>query len=332
MEGAIESMKKNLGVQQFTDDKTGNTIKYDFNEALMSTDEIKQAKKELVSSYMKDDKAVISILADYVPDYDVTLDPFAVNDKTALIARDGSYEITKDQREAAEEYMLNRLESSLPRTEIEAISPKEERQLKIAEDQLAISERGAVVKEETLALAEKKLEIAIDQQTKAEKALYKPWNNNIFLPPGQAKGTETDITTWFVSEFGNVNTKYWKRKFVNQEKGKENRDKFLETVDSALAFSFEDNSRIVNRFNADNSNYEISIPGVTVISDGVNDKGTEIFKDTIITIPVNDNPEEFINNFNAIMSLIVGKKQAGQTITQEEVNSLFGIETPIDVG
>jgi len=322
MNQAVESMKTSLGVQQYTEDETGNSIKYAFNQELMSTEEIAQAKKELVSSYMKDDKAVISILGDYVPDYDVTLDPFAVNDKTVLIARDGTYEITDDQREAAEEYMIKQLDRALPRTEIETINALDQAKLDQKADEIKISGRRAAVDEREIALKEQQFEIAITNQTEAEKALYKPWKNNNFIPAGKTKDEATDITTWFTTEFGNLNSNKFDKRIPE----------FLEDVDAALAGSFKDNSGIVNRFNADNSDYEILIPGVTVISDGMDDKGEEIFKDTIIKIPVNENPEEFINNFNTIMSLIIDAKQAGQTITQEEINSLFGIETPINVG
>jgi len=133
MNQAVESMKNSLGVQQYTEDETGNSIKYAFNQELMSTEEIAQAKKELVSSYMKDDKAVISILGDYVPDYDVTLDPFAVNDKTVLIARDGTYEITDDQRKAAEKYMIKQLDRALPKTVKPGMSEYQEASLKSQE-------------------------------------------------------------------------------------------------------------------------------------------------------------------------------------------------------
>jgi len=152
MNQAVESMKTSLGVQQYTEDETGNSIKYAFNQELMSTEEIAQAKKELVSSYMKDDKAVISILGDYVPDYDVTLDPFAVNDKTVLIARDGTYEITDDQRKAAEEYMIKQLDRALPKTEkpgmteFQKESLKNERaRIQIAKDNLALATQKANV-------------------------------------------------------------------------------------------------------------------------------------------------------------------------------------------
>ena len=80
----------------------------------MSEKDTELAKKDYVSSYLKDDSAVISILADYVPGYDVTLDPFEVDDKTVLIGRNGAYEITDEQRKAAEDYMIDRLDKALP--------------------------------------------------------------------------------------------------------------------------------------------------------------------------------------------------------------------------
>ena len=157
MNSAIESMKTSLGVQQYTEDGTGNSIKYAFNEELMTTDEINEAKKELVSSYLKDDKAVISILGDYVPDYDVTLDPFAVNDKTVLIGRNGAYEISDAQRKAAEEYMIKQLDRALPKTEKPGISKFQEETLKnereriqIAKDNLALATQKANVDSDAL--------------------------------------------------------------------------------------------------------------------------------------------------------------------------------------
>jgi len=157
MNSAIESMKTSLGVQQYTEDGTGNSIKYAFNEQLMSTNEINEAKKELVSSYLKDDKAVISILGDYVPDYDVTLDPFAVNDKTVLIGRNGAYEISDAQRKAAEEYMIKQLDRALPKTEKPGISKfqketlKNERErIQIAKDNLALATQKANVDSDAL--------------------------------------------------------------------------------------------------------------------------------------------------------------------------------------
>ncbi len=129
MNSAIEDITKNIGIQDVTitpemvrkaqsEGKSigavGTRVKGAFNSALMSEKETELAKKDYVSSYLKDDSAVISILADYVPGYDVTLDPFEVDEKTVLIGRNGAYEITDEQRKAAEEYMIDRLDKALP--------------------------------------------------------------------------------------------------------------------------------------------------------------------------------------------------------------------------
>lgn len=132
MNSAIEDITKNIGIQDVTITPemvrkaqsegrsigaVGTRVKGAFNSALMSEKETELAKKDYVSSYLKDDSAVISILADYVPGYDVTLDPFEVDEKTVLIGRNGAYEITDEQRKAAEEYMIDRLDKALPETE-----------------------------------------------------------------------------------------------------------------------------------------------------------------------------------------------------------------------
>lgn len=132
MNSAIEDITKNIGIQDVTITPemvkkaqsegraigaVGTKVKGAFNSALMSEKETELAKKDYVSSYLKDDSAVISILADYVPGYDVTLDPFEVDDKTVLIGRNGAYEITDEQRKAAEDYMIDRLDKALPETE-----------------------------------------------------------------------------------------------------------------------------------------------------------------------------------------------------------------------
>ncbi len=129
MNSAIENITKNIGIQDVTITPemvrkaqsegrpigaVGTRVKGAFNSALMSEAKTLEAKRDYVSSYLKDDSAVISILADYVPEYDVTLDPFEVDDKTVLIGRNGAYEITDEQRKAAEEYMIDRLDKALP--------------------------------------------------------------------------------------------------------------------------------------------------------------------------------------------------------------------------
>lgn len=129
MNSAIEDITKNIGIQDVTITPemvrkaqsegrpigaVGTRVKGAFNSALMSEKDTELAKKDYVSSYLKNDSAVISILADYVPGYDVTLDPFEVDEKTVLIGRNGAYEITDEQRKAAEQYMIDRLDKALP--------------------------------------------------------------------------------------------------------------------------------------------------------------------------------------------------------------------------
>tara|TARA_R110002020_G_scaffold468611_1_gene693048 strand:+ start:785 stop:2419 length:1635 start_codon:yes stop_codon:yes gene_type:complete len=129
MNSAIEDITKNIGIQDVTITPemvrkaqsegrsigaVGTKVKGAFNSALMSEAKTLEAKRDYVSSYLKDDSAVISILADYVPEYDVTLDPFEVDEKTVLIGRNGAYEITDEQRKAAEQYMIDRLDKALP--------------------------------------------------------------------------------------------------------------------------------------------------------------------------------------------------------------------------
>ena len=125
MDKAVNDIKKGIGIQDVTVTQemidqglttaaVGTRIKGAFNSALMSEEDAQKAKQDLVSSYMKDDAAVISILADYVPGFGVTLDPFEVDENTVLITRNGSYEISEAQRKAAEDYMIKRVDQALP--------------------------------------------------------------------------------------------------------------------------------------------------------------------------------------------------------------------------
>ena len=122
---AVNEITKGIGIQDVTVTQemidqglttaaVGTRIKGAFNSALMSEEDAQKAKRDLVSSYMKDDAAVISILADYVPGFEVTLDPFEVDENTVLIGRNGSYEISDAQRKAAEDYMIKRVDQALP--------------------------------------------------------------------------------------------------------------------------------------------------------------------------------------------------------------------------
>ena len=128
----------------------GTRVKGAFNSALMSEKDTELAKKDYVSSYLKDDSAVISILADYVPGYDVTLDPFEVDEKTVLIGRNGAYEITDEQRKAAEEYMIDRLDKALPETQTPALTEYQQRSLSLQEDAGKRAERGLDIQEQRI--------------------------------------------------------------------------------------------------------------------------------------------------------------------------------------
>ena len=165
MNSAIEDITKNIGIQDVTITPemvrkaqsegrsigaVGTKIKGAFNSALMSEAKTLEAKRDYVSSYLKDDSAVISILADYVPEYDVTLDPFAVNDKTVLIGRNGAYEITDEQRKAAEEYMIDRLDKALPETQTPALTEYQKRSLSLQEEAGKRAERGLDIQEQRI--------------------------------------------------------------------------------------------------------------------------------------------------------------------------------------
>ena len=185
MNSAIEDITKNIGIQDVTITPemvkkaqsegraigaVGTKVKGAFNSALMSEKETELAKKDYVSSYLKDDSAVISILADYVPGYDVTLDPFEVDDKTVLIGRNGAYEITDEQRKAAEDYMIDRLDKALPETVTPSMTEAEKR----AEDRA----------ERRLQVEEKRLDIAIEQlglEKQAAQGSYEAGDNIIVL-------------------------------------------------------------------------------------------------------------------------------------------------------
>ena len=162
---AIEDITKNIGIQDVTitpemrkkaqsEGRTigavGTKVKGAFNSALMSEKDTELAKKDYVSSYLKDDSAVISILADYVPEYDVTLDPFEVDDKTVLIGRNGAYEITDEQRKAAEEYMIDRLDKALPETETPGLTEYQQRSLSLQEKAGERAERGLDIQEQRI--------------------------------------------------------------------------------------------------------------------------------------------------------------------------------------
>ena len=167
MDKAVNDIKKGIGIQDVTVTQemidqglttaaVGTRIKGAFNSALMSEKDAQKAKQDLVSSYMKDDAAVISILADYVPGFGVTLDPFEVDENTVLIRRNGSYEISDAQRKAAEDYMIKRVDQALPEevkpptpmTEYQRIQTELERErINIARDNLELNKRVANIKE-----------------------------------------------------------------------------------------------------------------------------------------------------------------------------------------
>ena len=165
MNSAIENITKNIGIQDVTITTemvrkaksegrpigaVGTKVKGAFNSALMSEAKTLEAKRDYVSSYLKDDSAVISILADYVPEYDVTLDPFEVDDKTVLIGRNGAYEITDEQRKAAEEYMIDRLDKALPETQTPALTEYQQRSLSLQEKAGERAERGLDIQEQRI--------------------------------------------------------------------------------------------------------------------------------------------------------------------------------------
>ena len=204
MNTAIEDITKNIGIQDVTitpemvkkaqsEGRTigavGTKVKGAFNSALMSEKETELAKKDYVSSYLKDDSVVISILADYVPGYDVTLDPFEVDDKTVLIGRNGAYEITDEQRKAAEEYMIDRLDKALPETQTPSMTEGEKR----AEDRA----------ERRLQVEEKRLGIAIEQlglEKKKEQGSYEDGDNLIVLD-----NSSTDVAKNYVKNLTREN-------------------------------------------------------------------------------------------------------------------------------
>lgn len=226
MNSAIEDITKNIGIQDVTitpemvkkaQDQgrsigaVGTKVKGAFNSALMSEAQTLEAKRDYVSSYLKDDSAVISILADYVPEYDVTLDPFEVDDKTVLIGRNGAYEITDEQRKAAEEYMIDRLDKALPETQTPALTEAEER----AEDRA----------ERRLQVEEKRLGIAIEQlglEKEAAQGSYEAGDNIITLDDSTqtvAKNYVKDLTTddfrneKILDVFDNFQTLFRKQKY-----------------------------------------------------------------------------------------------------------------------
>ena len=146
MDKAVNDIKKGIGIQDVTVTQemidqglttaaVGTRIKSAFNSALMSEEDAEKAKQDLVSSYMKDDAAVISILADYVPGFGVTLDPFEVDENTVLITRNGSYEISDAQRKAAQDYMIKRVDQALPEqvdtSKVQTANEKEIERLRI---------------------------------------------------------------------------------------------------------------------------------------------------------------------------------------------------------
>lgn len=204
MNSAIEDITKNIGIQDVTITPemvrkaqsegraigaVGTKVKGAFNSALMSEKETELAKKDYVSSYLKDDSAVISILADYVPGYDVTLDPFEVDDKTVLIGRNGAYEITDEQRKAAEEYMIDRLDKALPETQTPSMTEAEKR----AEDRA----------ERRLQVEEKRLDIAIEQlglEKKTAQGSYEDGDNLIVLD-----NSSTDVAKNYVKNLTREN-------------------------------------------------------------------------------------------------------------------------------
>ena len=163
MDKAVNDIKKGIGIQDVTVTQemidqglttaaVGTRIKGAFNSALMSEEDAQKAKQDLVSSYMKDDAAVISILADYVPGFGVTLDPFEVDENTVLIARNGSYEISEAQRKAAEDYMIKRVDQALPQevTPEKGLTAYQRESLQLQREAGRRAERGLDIQEQRI--------------------------------------------------------------------------------------------------------------------------------------------------------------------------------------
>ena len=310
MNGTLTKMKNELGVQQYTDSKTGNTIKYAFNEELMTTKEIQQAKKDLVSAYMKNDKDVISILTDFVPGYDATLDPFEVDDKTILINRDGTYQITDEQRQVAEDYMIDKLDQSLSRTVIPGMTEAEKRRLEVSERQVSVTENRLKLDEKKFKETQKMNQVTIDKLDDEEKSKYKPWNNTIFIPAGKTPAEATDITKYLVTEYGDLNDREFR---INKNNWQAN---FIEDIDAGLLATLENPDGVINRFvtrkDADGNDvtvYQIQVPGVI---------------DGIASFEIGEDATNFVTGINALYSLIVSASRAGTKITQEQINEIFG--------
>ena len=318
MNGTLTKMKNELGVQQYTDSKTGNTIKYAFNEELMTTNEIKKAKKDLVASYMKNDNDVISILTDFVPGYDVTLDPFEVDDKTILINRDGSYQITDEQRQVAQDYMIDKLDQSLNRTVIPGMTEAEKRRLEISERQVSVAENRLELDEDKFDEVQKMNQVTIDKLNDEEKSKYKPWNNTVFIPAGKTPAEATDITKYLVSTYGDLNDRQFKNDKNNWQAN------FIEDIDAALLATLENPDGVINRFvtrkDADGNDvtvYQIQVPGVI---------------DGIASFEIGEDASNFVTGINALYSLIVSASRAGTKITQEQINEIFGGNVDQDMG
>ena len=318
MNETLTKMKNELGVQQYTDSKTGNTIKYAFNEELMTSNEIKKAKKDLVASYMKNDNDVISILTDFVPGYDVTLDPFEVDDKTILINRDGSYQITDEQRQVAENYMIDKLDQSLSRTVIPGMTEAEKQRLEISERQVSVAENRLTLDENKFDEVQKMNQVTIDKLDDEEKSKYKPWNNTIFIPAGKTAAEATDITKYLVSTYGDLNDRPFKNNKNNWQSD------FIEDIDAALLATLENPDGVINRFvtrkDADGNDvtvYQIQVPGVI---------------DGIASFEIGEDATNFVTGINALYSLIVSASRAGTKITQEQINEIFGGNVDQDMG
>ena len=318
MNETLTKMKNELGVQQYTDSKTGNTIKYAFNEELMTTDQIKEAKKDLVASYMKNDNDVISILTDFVPGYDVTLDPFEVDDKTILINRDGSYQITDEQRQVAENYMIDKLDQSLSRTVIPGMTEAEKQRLEISERQVSVAENRLELDEDKFDEVQKMNQVTIDKLNDEEKSKYKPWNNTVFIPAGKTPAEATDITKYLVSTYGDLNDRPFKNNKNNWQSD------FIEDIDAALLATLENPDGVINRFvtrkDADGNDvtvYQIQVPGVI---------------DGIASFEIGEDATNFVTGINALYSLIVSASRAGTKITQEQINEIFGGNVDQDMG
>jgi len=318
MNGTITNMKNELGVQQYTDEATGNTIKYAYNEQLMTSAQIQQAKKDLVSSYMKNDKDVISILTDFVPGYDATLDPFEVDDTTILINRNGSYEITDEQRKVAEDYMIKKLDQSLSRTVIPGMTKAEEERIDISKRQVTVAENKLTLDEEKFKEIQKMNQVTIDKLDDEEKSKYKPWNNTIFIPAGKTPAEATDITKYLVTEYGDLNDRPFKNNNNNWQAD------FIEDIDAGLLATLENPDGVLNRFvtrkdasGNDVTVYQIQVPGVI---------------DGIASFEIGEDASNFVTGINALYSLIVSASRAGTKITQEQINEIFGGDVDQDMG